>query len=111
MSWFILVVNALFLLWVIVGAADKGPAVCSPGMDAQACADLTAAGKGIGIGILIMLWTMVDVILLVLWLVTKPKAKPQIVYVQAPPAPYHQPQAPQVPQAAPSSQRPGDLYR
>lgn len=81
-SWFILVVNVLFLIWVIAGAASKTGTACTE--DVALCQSAQEVGKGIGVVLIIVFWAVVDVILGVLWLVTKPKEKPTVVYVEKP---------------------------
>jgi uncharacterized protein (UPF0212 family) len=71
MTWVIVVFNVLMLIWVVGGGASAG----------SSCGDLTnefeqagcGAGTAIGIGILMTLWVFGDVILGVLWLVTRPR--------------------------------------
>ncbi len=64
MTWFILVVNLLFVVWIFAGVG---------GADCEAEAEFAGAceaGTAIGVGIVIVLWALVDVILGVLWLIT-----------------------------------------
>ena len=75
-SWVILVINILFLIWVIAAAASSGPADDCGTLSAQTCNDAEAVGTALGVGILIFFWAIVDVILGVLWLVTRPKRRP-----------------------------------
>lgn len=64
-TWVILAVNALFLIWIIEGIATRP----SP-------TDTAAnVGTAIGVGLIIGLWVAADVILGILWLVTKPKTR------------------------------------
>lgn len=84
-SWVILVINALFLIWVIAGAASSN-AACDPKTQA-ACEAGQAIGKGIGVALIIVFWAVIDVILLVIWLVTKKKDAPTIVYIEKPAEP------------------------
>ena len=73
-SWVILVINILFLVWIIVGIAASKPTDCGS-LTAEQCSDVNAVGTGIGVAIIIVFWAMVDVILGVVWLVTRPKGK------------------------------------
>jgi hypothetical protein len=81
-TWFIVVINILFLIWVIAGAGSAANTVkdCSSlsGQAKQVCEAGnagTAAGTAIGVGIIIFLWAFVDIILGVIWLVTRPKRR------------------------------------
>jgi hypothetical protein len=74
-SWVILAINALFLIWIIAAVAGSD-ANCGPELSAQACQDATAIGTGLGVAVIIFLWAMVDVILGVVWLVTRKKEVP-----------------------------------
>ena len=70
--WVILAINALFLWWIISGlsnAADN----CADlrGQALEDCQTATGIGAGIGIIFIIFLWAMVDVILGVLYIVTR----------------------------------------
>lgn len=74
----ILAINLLFLIWLIAGLAGAGEAVkdCASlvGQAARNCRagnTGTAVGASIGAAIIIGLWAFVDVILGVLWLVTR----------------------------------------
>jgi hypothetical protein len=75
-TWVILVINVLFLIWVIAGGVSASKN-CNglTGSELQGCQAGTAVGASIGIGIIIFLWALVDVILGVLWLVTKPRRR------------------------------------
>lgn len=98
-TWVILVINALFLIWVIVGiASSSGNAKDCNGLDQATCNSATHAGTAIGVGLLIVFWAFVDIILGILWLVTR-KKEPSIVYVQ---------QAPSAPPAGAWHQAPND---
>ena len=79
-TWVILVINILFLVWLIAGVGSAGEEISD-------CADLTgqaqdlceaenagtAVGAGIGAFVIIVLWALVDIILGIIWLVTRPK--------------------------------------
>ncbi|SFS65271.1 hypothetical protein [Saccharopolyspora flava] len=64
-TWVILVINAIFLVWVIGGIASR------PNPDDPAA----NVGTAIGVGLVIGLWVAADVILGILWLVTKPRTR------------------------------------
>ena len=71
MTWFIVIVNILFLLWLIAGVGGTA-ANCEGlvGDELDICEAGTAVGATIGAGLIIVLWVMVDIILGILWLVT-----------------------------------------
>tara|TARA_Y100001970_G_scaffold48673_1_gene61761 strand:+ start:95 stop:520 length:426 start_codon:yes stop_codon:yes gene_type:complete len=73
-TWFILLVNLLFFIWVIaVGAESAGtPEVCEglTGEDLEFCEDLNDIGTGLAIGAIIFIWALIDIVLGILWLVT-----------------------------------------
>jgi len=72
MTWFILIVQVLFLYWIIAGTASVASESCTglTGDDLDICQAGTAIGASIGIGLIIVLWAFVDVILGIIWLVT-----------------------------------------
>jgi ABC-type Fe3+ transport system permease subunit len=70
--WVFLVVQVLFLIWIITGiASSSGSDVCTglTGQDLQTCNDAGSAGTAIGVGLIIFLWAAVDIILAICWLV------------------------------------------
>ena len=76
-TWIILAINALFLVWIIVGAASRPAATnttCNS-LDLQTCQAASDVGTAIGVGLIIGLWVAADVILGILWLITKPKTR------------------------------------
>lgn len=70
MTWIILVVQVLFVIWLIAGINTVSQDTCTDSEYADACQAGAAIGAGIGIGLIIFLWALVDVILGVIWLVT-----------------------------------------
>lgn len=82
-TWVIVGVNVVFLLWIIAAVASSHPSNCGT-LTQQDCATLYHAGEAIGVGLVVAFWAFVDVILGVIWLVTR-KRDPQIVVVQPPP--------------------------
>lgn len=88
-SWFIIVINVLFLIWIIAGANSGGGAANCGSLSVQTCQDAQTVGKGIGVMLIVGFWVAADVILGILWLVTggkKTKTKETIVYRDAPAA-------------------------
>ena len=76
-TYIILVVNLIFLIWIIAGASssnDTSKKSCGS-LDVKTCNDAQNVGKGIGATIIIVLWVLVDIILLVLWLITNRKKR------------------------------------
>ena len=79
LTWIILVVNILFLIWVISGIATGGQggedcireARTNQFLDRKDCETAGQLGTAVGVGLIIVLWALVDVILGVLWLVTR----------------------------------------
>jgi hypothetical protein len=65
------------VVWIIAGAASAShnPQCAHTAiLGAKACQNATDAGTGIGVGLLIGLWGFGDVILGVLWMVTRGRA-------------------------------------
>jgi hypothetical protein len=73
-TWVILAFNLIMLIWVISGASTGKN--CS-GLTGEALTNCQAGnvGTGIGVGLLILLWALGDVILGVLWLVTRTRTR------------------------------------
>lgn len=71
-TWIIVVINVLFLAWVIsAGGAAAGNCEGLTGADLDACQVGTGIGATLGIGVIIFFWALIDVILGVVWLVTR----------------------------------------
>lgn len=67
-------VQALFALWLVTGLVRAGDSdICKAAGATSACQAATAAGYGIAVSIILALWTMVDVIMGVIYLVTRPR--------------------------------------
>lgn len=66
-TWVILVINALFVAWIISGIAGNAN---NPSCTANATA--CQVGTGIGVFLILVLWIFIDFILGVLWLITRP---------------------------------------
>lgn len=85
-TWIIVAINVLFAVWLIGGiatAASKSGTSCN-GLDQKTCEAAQGIGATIGAGLILFLWVAVDVILGVIWLVTR-KKEPAVIYLQAPP--------------------------
>lgn len=74
-TWIILAINVLFLVWIIRGTASAGSQPCPPGLSPEACTAASQVGTGIGAALIIALWVAVDIILGILWLITRPKRR------------------------------------
>lgn len=83
-TWAILAFNLLMVLWIVVGAASvNGHCAHQAGVAgvetakqaAGVCQGATDLGAGIAIAGLVALWVAGDVILGVLWLVTRPRGR------------------------------------
>lgn len=72
-SWVIVAINVLCLLFVIVainGAAQRYGTDCQS-LDQRTCEAAQGIGSTIGVGLLVFAWMAIDVILGVIWLVTR----------------------------------------
>lgn len=75
-TWVIVVINVLFLIWIIAGLSGAANNCNNEvGQAKRACEAGTAVGASIGVGIIVFFWAFVDVILGILWLVTRPKTR------------------------------------
>jgi hypothetical protein len=74
LTWVFVIVQVLFLAWIIGGLAASGSS-CSglKGDDLDFCQAGEAIGASIGVGIIVFLWVLVDIILGITWLVTNKK--------------------------------------
>lgn len=74
-TWFVLAFNAFMLAWV-VGVITSHASTCH-GLTGSALTNCELDNTGIGIAatLLIVLWALGDVILGVLWLVTRPRTR------------------------------------
>jgi hypothetical protein len=75
-TWVILVINLLFLIWVISAIASASGDATDCGTLSQAdCNAANDTGVGIAVFLIIVFWAFVDVILGVLWLVTRSRRR------------------------------------
>lgn len=74
-TYFILIMNIVFLIWIIAGANSSTSKKDCGTLSAQACHDATNVGKGIGIALVIGLWVAFDVIFGIIWLITNRKKR------------------------------------
>jgi hypothetical protein len=70
-TWVILAFNLIMLIWVITGATTAQSCDGRVG-DALTRCQAGDVGTTIGVGLIILIWALGDVILGVLWLVTRP---------------------------------------
>jgi hypothetical protein len=77
LTWVILVVQGLFLYWIIAATSMTVSKSCEglSGNDLSICQSGTAVGAGLAIGFLVFLWAAVDVILGIIWLITNRKSR------------------------------------
>lgn len=73
-TWIILAINVLFLIWIISGVAGRPDASCTA-LDQETCQAASDVGTGIGALVIVFLWVAADVILGILWLITRPKTR------------------------------------
>ena len=75
--WFFLAVQALFILWLVVGLTTADPAaqcateVFNEYYTKEDCMLAAEAGTGIGAGLIFVFWLIVNTLLLMVWAVTK----------------------------------------
>ena len=116
-TWIILGVNLLVLLLLVLQISNVGRTANNCGnLPQDTCNAAKNIGTTIGAGLIIGLWVALDVILGVLWLVTR-KRQPPVVYINqivpaastraAPPAvlTYQSATAPGMPERAPMAER------
>lgn len=74
-SYVIIAFNLLMLVWLVTGVSSVAHQSCDPALSAQACTAAKQLGGGIGAALIIGLWVAGEVILGVLWLVTRPRGR------------------------------------
>ena len=78
----ILAINVLFAVWLDSRIVVVSNSECTG--DFQACDAAEGIGGGIGALLIVFLWMAADVILGIIWLVTRKREPAQVVYVQQP---------------------------
>ena len=72
MSWVVLIWNLLMVIGIIAAVASAHTTrQCVNQLGAQACHDVSTAGAAFGVVLIIVIWLIGDIILGILWLVTK----------------------------------------
>ncbi len=71
MSWVILIWNALMIAWLVAALTTAHNGSNCGTFDTQACHDAYNTGLAIGAGVLVAIWVVGDIILGIIWLVTK----------------------------------------
>ena len=66
--WFFLAVQAIFIIWIIAGAASGGgTATDCQGLTQQECEAAEGIGTGIGVALIVVIWMVVDFFLAVIY--------------------------------------------
>ncbi len=74
-TWFILAVNVIFLIWIIVGINAGQSGSCDPAVNPQDCETAKDVGTTVGVALIVFFWAAVDVVLGVIWLITRRSRK------------------------------------
>jgi len=76
-TWIILIINVLFLIWIITGISSRPSATAAncQSLDLKTCQAANDAGTGIGVFLIIFLWVAADIILGIIWLITRKKTR------------------------------------
>jgi hypothetical protein len=79
MTWVFMIVNALFLIWVIAGVSSRPSEDCATDPDVLAgtiskstCEAASDVGTGIGVALIFVLWFFVFIVLSLIWFMTRP---------------------------------------
>ncbi len=73
-TWVVVAFNVIMLIWIITGAASVSHSPCHD-LSTQTCTAAREVGGGIAVAALIALWVAGDVILGVIWMVTRPRGR------------------------------------
>ncbi len=76
MTWVVLAWNALMIAFIIIGVASNNSTSNCGQLGQQLCNQANQAGTVIGVGIIVVIWVIGDIILGILWLVTKGNRRP-----------------------------------
>ncbi len=74
-TWVILAFNLIMLIWIIAGVSSNARNCSGLTGDALTNCEAGNVGTGIGATLIFVLWALGDVILGVLWLVTRPRTR------------------------------------
>lgn len=69
--WTFLIVQAVMLIWMIVGINSGTNGHCSGNLSAEDCANAQQVGTAIGAGVILAVWAAVDIILGFCYLIYK----------------------------------------
>src|SRR5690349_4566071 len=74
--WTFLVVQLLFVIWILTGivTVSEGPGDCS-GLDDRTCMDAYTTGAAIGFGFVLAIWAAVDLVLGLTYLIIRVNRK------------------------------------
>ena len=71
MTWVLWIWTAIFVVWTIVGIADRASKSCPPGD--QLCIKASDTGTGIGVAAIVILWFLGFIVLSLIWVMTRPR--------------------------------------
>ncbi len=75
MTWVVLIWNILMVIWIVTGIATAPNGSNCADLTQQSCQAATDVGTGIGVILIVIIWALVDIILGIVWLVTKPRGQ------------------------------------
>jgi len=82
--WVIVIVNVLFLAWMVLGVKSVANSTCTASMTQVACDAAKAGSRSVGTLMAGLIWAAVNVIFSGFWLATH-KKEPTSVYAQQSP--------------------------
>lgn len=85
-TWVIVGINVLFVAAIILAVVSNNgtPRNCGT-LSARVCSDANNTGAALAVTLIVIIWVVADIILGILWLVTRKREPQQIIYVQGPP--------------------------